>query len=94
MERWGGYRIMASQKTHLYYVFLILFIVIAFIIVVWRSWVSGVVWWEYLWKPGEVIPKTRPALSLPWEIQVLLMIVIIIAGIVIAVEWHKHVAKK
>ncbi|MEM1590160.1 MAG: hypothetical protein QXZ68_04880 [Candidatus Bathyarchaeia archaeon] len=85
---------MAPQKTRLYYAFIILLVIIAFIVVIWRSWIAGGAWWEYLWKPGEVEPGTRPARALPWEIQVLLMIIIIVVGIIIAVAWHKHVTKK
>jgi hypothetical protein len=84
---------MAPQRTRLYYAFLILFIIVAFVIVIWRSWVGGGAWWEYLWKPGEVEPGTRPARALPWEIQVLLMVLIVIAGIIVAALWYKRASK-
>jgi len=85
---------MSKERTGLYYGFLILFIIIAFIIVVWRSWVGGGAWWEYLWKPGELQPGSRPARALPFEVQVVLMIVIIVAGIAIGAWVHKRVTAK
>jgi len=87
---------MARQRTGLYYAFLILFIIVALIIVILRSWVGGGAWWEYLWKPGEVQPGSRPVrvYGVPFEIQVLLMIIIIIAGIAIAAWVHKRVTAK
>lgn len=94
VERWGGDRIMAPLQRRFYYAFLALFIIIALVIVIWRSWVAGGAWWEYLWKPGEVEPGTRPARALPWEIQVILMALIVVVGIVIAVVWHRHATKK
>ena len=81
---------MTRERAGLYYAFLILFIIVAFIIVVWRSWVVGGVWWEYLWRPGEVEPGTRPVRALAWEVQVVLMTVIIVAGIIVAALWHRH----
>jgi hypothetical protein len=56
--------------------------------------VAGGAWWEYLWKPGEVEPGTRPARALPWEIQVLLMIIVVIVGIIVAALWYKHTRAK
>jgi len=87
---------MSKERTGLYYAFLILFIIVALIIVVWRSWVGGGLWWEYLWKPGEVQPGSRPVrvYGVPFEVQVMLMIVIIAAGIVVAYLVHKRVTAK
>lgn len=78
---------MARERTGLYYAFLILFIIVAFIVVIWRSWVGGGLWWEFLrdWQPG-----ARPARALPFEVQLVLMIVIIVAGITVAALWHRH----
>jgi len=87
---------MSKGRTGLYYGFLIIFIIVALIIVVWRSWVGGGLWWEYLWKPGEVQPGSRPVrvYGVPFEVQVVLMIVIIAAGIVVAYLVHKRVTAK
>jgi len=87
---------MSKGRTGLYYGFLIIFIIVALIIVVWRSWVGGGLWWEYLWKPGEVQPGSRPVrvYGVPFEVQVMLMIVIIAAGIVVAYLVHKRVTAK
>jgi len=87
---------MSKGRTGLYYALLIIFIIVALIIVVWRSWVGGGLWWEYLWKPGEVQPGSRPVrvYGVPFEVQVVLMIVIIAAGIVVAYLVHKRVTAK
>ncbi|MFQ6080506.1 MAG: hypothetical protein ACE5OW_02425 [Candidatus Bathyarchaeia archaeon] len=78
---------MARERTGPYYAFLILFIIVAFIIVIWRSWIGGGTWWELL---GGIQPGSRPAQALPFEAQVVLMIVVIVAGIIIAALWHRH----
>ena len=82
---------MARERTGPYYAFLILFIIVALIIVIWRSWAGGGAWWEFLWG---IQPGARPALALPFEVQVMLMIVIIVAGIIVAALWHRHVTAR
>lgn len=63
---------------------IILMIIVAFIIVIFRAIAAGANWTFIGFIKG-----TRPALSLPWAVQVILMIIVIIIGIAIAVVIHR-----
>jgi hypothetical protein len=72
------------------YVYLIILLVIAFIIVLVRSYAIGVEW-----NPFILIPRTRVAqIFLPQWVQYLLMIIVIVAGIAVAVYLERKTRVK
>lgn len=79
---------MGLKQTTMYAILVVIFIC-AFIIVFLRSWLA-----EVAWTFAELMPGTRPATELPFEAQVMLMIVIIVAGIAVAAWVHKRVTAR
>ncbi len=73
-----------------YYMYLVVIIVVAFVLVVFRSYAVGVEW-----NPFGFIPKTRVGqLFLPQEVQYLLMAVLIVGGIAAAVYFERRTRVK
>jgi hypothetical protein len=71
------------------YVYLIILIIVAFILVVLRSYSVGV-----QWNPLGFTPKTRVGQLLPEPVQYLLMLIIIIVGIALAVYLERRTRAK
>lgn len=79
-----------SNGSSRHYVYLIVLLVIAFIIVLVRSYAVGVEW-----NPFTFIPNTRVArIFLPEYVQYLLMIIVIVAGIAAAVYLDRRTRPK
>jgi hypothetical protein len=72
------------------YAYLVGIIIVAFLLVVFRSFAVGV-----QWNPLGFIPKTRVGqIFLPVEVQYLLMAVLIVLGIAAAVYAERRTKKK
>jgi hypothetical protein len=73
------------------YGILVLLFVVAFVLVVLRSSLQGLVWTPFL---NYYLPKTRPArLYLPETTQYALMVVLIIVGIIALVALERRTRK-
>ncbi len=71
------------------YVYLVIMIIVAFVLVVLRSYAVGV-----QWNPFGFISKTRVGQLLPEPVQYLLMLIVLIAGVALAVYFERRTRAK
>lgn len=77
------------SMSNKHYAYLAIMIIVAFVLVVLRSYSVGVEW-----NPFGFIPKTRVGQLLPEPVQYLLMAIVLVVGVAIAIYVERRTRVK